>query len=89
MLVIVVTTVVLAIENGTFINTLYEATSAFGTVGLSTGITPTLSSLSKLLIIITMFLGRVGPLSFAIALTLRTNKNVSGIIYPEAKIIVG
>ncbi len=89
MLVIVVTTVVLAIENGTFINILYEATSAFGTVGLSTGITPTLSSLSKLLIIITMFLGRVGPLSFAIALTLRTNKNVSGIIYPEAKIIVG
>ncbi len=89
MLVIVVTTLVLGIENGSFIKVLFEATSAFGTVGLTTGITPTLHSLSKVFIIVTMFLGRVGPLSFAIALTLRANKKKADIVYPEGKIVVG
>lgn len=88
-LVIIVTAYVLAIEGGAFINTLYEATSAFGTVGLSTGITPALHPASKLALILTMFLGRVGPLSFAIALALKANKRKVDAIYPEGKIIVG
>ncbi|MEG4027322.1 MULTISPECIES: TrkH family potassium uptake protein [unclassified Microcoleus] len=45
-----------------FIAALYEAVSAFGTVGLSTGITPTLSALGKLVLIATMYIGRVGVL---------------------------
>ncbi|MCX8129120.1 MAG: TrkH family potassium uptake protein [Clostridia bacterium] len=89
MVVIAVATVILAIEGGSFINIFYEATSAFGTVGLSTGITPTLHSVSKLLLILTMFLGRVGPVSFAIALTLRANKKDMDMVYPEGKVIVG
>lgn len=89
MLVIIVTTIILAVEESSFINVLYEATSAFGTVGLSTGITPGLGNISKIALIITMFLGRVGPLSFAIALTLKANKRHKDVVYPEGKIIVG
>ncbi|MCX7923459.1 MAG: TrkH family potassium uptake protein [Clostridia bacterium] len=89
MLVVIVTTVILAAENKPFINVLYEATSAFGTVGISTGLTPGLSAISKVFLIVTMFLGRVGPLTFAIALSLRANKKASETVYPEGKIIVG
>lgn len=87
-LVISVTTFMMAIEKGSFINILYEATSAFGTVGLSTGITPGLKSISKVLLILTMFLGRVGPLTFAIALALRSKKHTD-VVFPEGKIVVG
>lgn len=88
-LVLTVTSIVLAIENKPFLNVLYEVTSAFGTVGLTTGLTPTLHSASKLLLILTMFLGRVGPVTFAIALTLRAHKTDANIIHPEGKVIVG
>ncbi|MBI4202652.1 MAG: Trk family potassium uptake protein [Chloroflexi bacterium] len=47
---------------------LFEVVSAFGTVGLSTGITPDLSVIGKTLIVITMFVGRIGPLTIALAL---------------------
>lgn len=46
----------------------FEAISAFGTVGLSTGITSTLSPISKIILIMLMYLGRIGPLTFALAL---------------------
>ncbi|MCX7709944.1 MAG: TrkH family potassium uptake protein [Clostridia bacterium] len=90
-LVVVLSTVLLAVEKGPMINVvniLYEATSAFGTVGLSTGITPGLQPVSKVLLTITMFLGRVGPLTFALALALR-NKKHTDVVYPEGKIVVG
>ncbi len=48
---------------------LFETVSAIGTVGLSTGITPTLSPFGKLLIILTMFLGRIGPFNLALAVS--------------------
>jgi trk system potassium uptake protein TrkH len=89
MLVTAVTTVIMAFENLPLINVLYEVTSAFGTVGLSTGITPELRSISKLMLVMTMFLGRVGPLTFAIALSLKHNNKKADIIYPEGKIVVG
>jgi potassium uptake protein, TrkH family len=88
-LVFIVTSIMLAIENKPFLNVLYEVTSAFGTVGLSTGLTPTLHSSSKLLLVLTMFLGRVGPVTFAIALSLRANRKDSAITFPEGKIVVG
>jgi trk system potassium uptake protein TrkH len=50
-----------------FIDILFETTSAFGTVGLSTGVTMNLSDFGKLAITLVMFLGRVGPLTVAIA----------------------
>ncbi len=45
---------------------LFEQVSAFGTVGLSTGITPALTAVGKLWIILTMFVGRLGPLTMAL-----------------------
>lgn len=89
LLVLTVTSIVLAVEGKPFLDVLYEVTSAFGTVGLSTGLTPGLHSTSKLLLILTMFLGRVGPVTFAIALTLRSRKTDVDIIHPEGKVIVG
>ena len=52
----------------TFLDVLLETTSAFGTVGLSAGATPLLNTFGRLLIILTMFLGRVGPLSLLLAM---------------------
>ena len=66
---------------------LYEATSALGTVGLTLGITSELSSVSKVVLMITMYCGRVGLLTVVTALYAR--KNVSGVKYPEDKIVVG
>lgn len=52
----------------TFLDVLFETTSAFGTVGLSTGATPLLNTFGRILIIVTMFVGRVGPLTLFVAM---------------------
>lgn len=52
-----------------FVNRLFETFSALGTVGLTTGITPELSVASRLIIIVAMFVGRLGPLTFISVLT--------------------
>jgi trk system potassium uptake protein TrkH len=70
------------------INALFEASSGFATVGLTTGITPHLNPFSKLLIIISMFAGRVGPISFALAFSM-IKKRSTNTVYPEGKFIVG
>jgi len=70
----------------TFIQLLFEVTSAFGTVGLSTGITPDLSVLSKVIVIITMFIGRLGPLTMVTIWYFRPQSNVS---YSEENITIG
>jgi trk system potassium uptake protein TrkH len=54
-----------------FISVVFEAVSAFGTVGLSTGITPELPDPARLLIIVAMFAGRLGPLTLVLALAAR------------------
>ena len=90
MLIMLITTIIVSMQpNFHLLDILYETTSAFGTVGLSLGATTSLNHVSKLLIILTMFLGRVGPLSFAVALTLKSSKRTSELVYPEAKILVG
>ena len=68
--VMTVTLLLVLFENqpALFIDHLFEATSAFGTVGVSTGVTASLSDASKTVIIATMFIGRVGPLTLLIAL---------------------
>ncbi|PEA53840.1 Trk family potassium uptake protein [Bacillus pseudomycoides] len=70
-----------------FLMILFEATSAFGTVGLSMGLTPELSPLGKIIITLTMFAGRVGPLTIAFAVTLRRNSDPFS--YPKGKIMIG
>ncbi|MED1723368.1 TrkH family potassium uptake protein [Brevibacillus parabrevis] len=66
---------------------LFEVTSAFATTGLSMGLTPSLSPIGKTLIILTMFAGRVGPLTIAFALAQRKQKEYFR--YPKGKITIG
>lgn len=70
-----------------FLRIFFEVTSAFGTVGLSTGITPILSVYGKLLIILTMFVGRIGPLTLALAVAMKEQTIIYK--YPEEKVMVG
>lgn len=73
--------------NESFVNILYEATSAFGTVGLTTGVTQRLSTAGKIIIMITMYCGRVGPMTVALAFI--RNKKKQTHKYPEGKILIG
>jgi trk system potassium uptake protein len=67
LLVIAVAVLILSVtEKFSFIRILFESVSAFGTVGLSTGITPDLSTIGRLIIIAVMFIGRIGPLTFTL-----------------------
>lgn len=75
------------VEHKPFLDLTFEVFSAFGTVGLSTGITPELGNTGRILLIITMFAGRIGPLTLLLALTRRFNP--SGIKYPEERILIG
>lgn len=65
---------------------LFEVTSAFGTVGLSTGITPGLGTGSKLLSILIMYIGRIGPLTVASLWYFNRKERIS---YPEGNISIG
>ena len=72
----------------TFENLMFETVSAFGTVGLSSGITPTLSPGSKLFLTALMFIGRLGPLTLTLAFT-RGFKGEPKFHYLEDKVAVG
>jgi len=82
-----ISTFILSItEKFGLISILFEVVSAFGTVGLSTGITPELSTIGKLVIIFTMFTGRVGILSFITSVVVRKSQRI---YLPEDKVMVG
>jgi trk system potassium uptake protein len=66
---------------------LFEVISAFATVGLSLGITPSLSTIGKLMIAVTMFLGRVGPLTFFLAITYKESQQK--VKFPQENLLVG
>ncbi len=68
---------------------LFEAVSAFGTVGLSAAGTPALHTGSWVLLILSMIVGRVGPASFAISLMQETQPGKREMVYPEGRCIVG
>jgi trk system potassium uptake protein TrkH len=70
-MVFVVALVLTLTEQSRFIYLLFEAFSAFGTAGLSTGITPDLSAMGRAIACIAMFAGRLGPLTLALALVAR------------------
>ncbi|NLT11099.1 MAG: Trk family potassium uptake protein [Clostridiaceae bacterium] len=71
-----------------YLDLLFESASAFGTVGVSSANTPVLSTLSKILIIPVMFIGRIGPVTFAVSLALREPKEYSN-VFPEGRIHIG
>ena len=80
-------------EDRDFLRTLFEVASAFGTVGLSTGdggvlsYTALFSDFGKLMIILTMLIGRIGPLTFGVAL-IRTEEH-RYFRYPPERVLIG
>jgi trk system potassium uptake protein len=74
-------------ESGSLSEVAFEATSAFGTTGLSTGITPNLSDPARLMVIVVMFIGRLGPLTIALALAGRMG--AQQVRFPEEPVSMG
>lgn len=74
-------------SRGDFVSLLFETISAFGTVGLSMGITSKLSTGGRLLVIVMMFVGRLGPLTMAVALT--RGKWEKHFTYARGEVMVG
>lgn len=75
------------VEEKPFVAVLFETVSAFGTVGLSTGLTPQLSTEGKLLVTVLMLVGRLGPLTFAYAFASR--HLASRYEYAEERLMIG
>ncbi len=74
-------------DTGFGLRTTFEVVSAFGTVGLSTGITPHLSIAGKIVVIVTMFVGRIGPLALALIVAGREVR--PSVEYPEEAVMIG
>lgn len=88
--IVITVTIVLSIsEHFDFMSVLFETVSAFATVGLTLGITSKLTIIGKLIICVTMFIGRLGPMTLAVALATNAKKNKTSIHLPEERIMVG
>jgi trk system potassium uptake protein TrkH len=81
------TFVLLITEKRALSDVLFEVVSAFGTVGLSTGLTPGLTTVGKAVLILVMLTGRIGPLTLALAIGQRGETPLYD--YPEARVLVG
>jgi trk system potassium uptake protein TrkH len=82
------TCLLMATNDAPATDAVYEAVSATATVGLSRNLTPSLNSLGKLVVIVTMYLGRVGPISLAVALGGK-NSSRNVISEPTEEISIG
>jgi trk system potassium uptake protein TrkH len=87
LLVMLAAMVLSTTEDHYFLMILYEVTSAFGTVGLSMGLTPELSDIGRVIIVLMMFIGRLGPFTMAYALGPKVEKELYR--YPEGRITIG
>lgn len=87
MLVVTATVVIMVTSSWSLDAVLFEVVSAFGTVGLSTGITPDLGVLSQLILCVLMVVGRLGPITIASALALRTRTKLYQL--PSGRPIIG
>lgn len=85
--VLFVTFLIMLTHNESLMTVLFEVCSAIGTVGLSLGLTTKLNVLGQILIVVTMFLGRVGPLTLAFALAYK--KKQADYRYPSGKVMIG
>lgn len=80
----------LLVQDGGHLALMFEAFSAMGTVGLSMGITPSLNDAGKIVIMLLMFVGRIGPV--VVAYTLKSNRvmlRANLVEYPQGQVIVG
>lgn len=72
-----------------FMDLVMECTSAMGTVGVSAFGSASLNTISRILIILTMYLGRIGPLTMALALAQKQHRATGAMQYPEGQIMIG
>jgi len=79
--------VLLTVEDLPLSDALFEVVSAFGTVGLSTGVTPGLSAAGKIVLMLIMLTGRIGPLTLALAIGQRGERHLYD--YPEERVVIG
>lgn len=84
---LVLTGMLLAVQQYDFLDTLYEMTSAIATVGLSRGMTGELTAAGKLIVALAMYLGRIGPITLALAFN--SNKGTPSVTHAEGKVIIG
>ncbi|MDQ1327530.1 MAG: trk/ktr system potassium uptake protein [Candidatus Poribacteria bacterium] len=90
MLLAVFSFILLVTEDFAPIHVFFELVSAFGTVGLSAGITSNLTTIGKLIITATMFIGRVGPMTLMLAISqLRQQRRSVEYEYPEENVMIG
>ena len=82
------TIAIVSVEGTDLMTSLYEVTSAVGTVGLSTGLTPMLSSVGKCIIIVLMYMGRLSPVTLALVFAGKAGKK-NGRKLPEERVMVG
>ena len=87
MLVMIISLILTVTESFAFIDVLFEVVSAYATVGVTRGLTPNLSTFGRILITLTMYSGRIGPLTMAFAFGKKRSK--SRIDFPDANISVG
>lgn len=88
-MIFIITSILTITEDAKVFVLLFEAISALATVGLSLGITPELSSAGKVVIIISMFMGRVGLLTLGFFLSQKAEKSSADFKYPDERILIG
>ena len=86
-LVIFLGTLALSVQHNDFLKVLFEVVSATSTVGLSLGLTQSLTTWGQLIIIIIMLFGRLGPVTIGLAMAYQPRTNT--IRYPEDRIMIG
>ncbi|MDO5410741.1 MAG: potassium transporter TrkG [Lachnospiraceae bacterium] len=79
----------MALEDAAFADVMFEVISALGTAGLSRGITGELCAASKLILIVTMYIGRIGPITLVVAILRKGRKNNLKYNLPQGNVIVG
>lgn len=87
--VIAGTFAIVTLEQASLLDALYEVVSAVGTVGLTTGLTPELCPVSKFVLILLMYMGRLGPTTLALVFAGKVGKKRNKIKLPEERIMVG
>lgn len=93
-LLLIGTSILVVSENNSdfshgLLDLIFEVSSALGTVGLTTGITPYLTAIGKLTLMICMFIGRIGPVTLLISLTQGLNTKEELISYPHEDVMIG
>ncbi len=88
-MIVIISTILLSLSiDRSIVDVLYETVSATATVGLSRNLTPSLNTIGKIIIIITMYLGRVGPISLAIAFKSK-KESTNMILNPTEEVSIG